>query len=71
MEYLANSGMSYEIPRHGIYVKDRLWKHAEANSKYFDLERDTEVGFHLRNMDDMRQQYLKDVCQGVPWENPS
>ena len=63
--------MSYGIPRHGICVKDRLWKHAEANSKYFDLERDTEVGFHLRNMDDMRQQYLKDVCQGVPWENPS
>ncbi len=68
---MNNSGVAYEIPSHGVCVKDRLWKHAEVDSKYFNLKRDIEVGLHVGNMEDMRQQYLKEVCQGVPWENPS
>lgn len=68
MQRLSINEIPYEIPAQGIYVRESLWKSEENRSKYFDLRKDIQAGLHLGNMDELEQEYLDEVCGGVPWE---
>lgn len=63
------SKISYEIPAHGIFDAGSLRRLEKTRSKYFDLRKDTQAGLHLGNMDEMQQEYLDQVCGGIPWDN--
>ncbi len=63
------SKISCEIPAHGIFDAKCLRGSEKNRSKYFDLQKDTQAGLHLGNMDEMEQEYLEQVCGGIPWDN--
>lgn len=51
MENKGTKGIPYEIPAHVAYAGRLSAKSGKRKSKYFDLQRDTEVGLHLGNME--------------------
>lgn len=63
------SKISCEIPAYGIFDTKCLRRSEKNRSKYFDLQKDTQAGLHLGNMDEMEQEYLEQVCGGIPWDN--
>lgn len=71
MNNLNVNKISDEIPVHGIFDVKCLRKPEKNRSKYFDLQRDTQAGLHLGDIDEMEQEYLEQVCGGVPWDSDS
>lgn len=67
MQRFATNGIPYNIPADGVYIEKRPWKSEKNKSKYFDLQKDTQAGPCLGSMDDMRKEYLEQVCGGIPW----
>lgn len=70
MGYHNMDGGLYDIPSHGIYIDNQTSDPATKRSKYFDVVKDTQVGLHLGDIGDLREQYIKQVCGGIPWNNP-
>ncbi|MDE7211034.1 MAG: hypothetical protein K2O03_06270 [Lachnospiraceae bacterium] len=69
MENWGTKGIPYEIPAHIAYAGKPPVKSEKRKSKYFDLQRDTEVGLHLGSMEEMEKEYIEQVCSGVPWKH--
>lgn len=67
MENWGIKQIPYEIPEHVVYSGKPLWKSENNKSKYFDMEKDMQVGLSLGSMDDMEREYIDKVCGGVPW----
>ena len=65
-----NSGLVYQVPSHGVYIGERIWQSEKNKSKYFDLQKDIQVGLHLGSIEEMKQRYVDEVCNGVPWQEP-
>lgn len=68
MQELGMNETSYRIPIYGVYGGDDLWKAEENRSKYFDLQKDIQVALDLGSIDKLEQEYLEEVCHGIPWD---
>ena len=60
--------ISYGVPVLGTYIGKPMWESEENKSKYFDLQKDMQAGLHLGSLEEMRREYVEQVCGGVPWQ---
>lgn len=68
MQNFSMNEIPYGIPAYGIYGGEGLWKADENKSKYFDLQKDIQVGLDLGSIEELEQEYLEEVCGGVLWD---
>lgn len=68
MENGGTKQIPYEIPTHVVYTGEPLWKSERNKGKYFDLKKDMQAGLSLGSMEEMEQEYIKEVCNGAPWK---
>ena len=63
-----NSILTHSISFQNVFIGNHIWKSKINKSKYLDLETDTQTGFHLGDVEEMKKEYLEEYCNGVPWE---
>ncbi len=59
----------HQVSYQNVYIGDHIFESEPNKSKYLDIKKDIQVGLHLGNIEEMKEQYVQEYCDGVPWND--
>lgn len=67
MDINCNNIEKYGIPTHGKCMGEHIWNADDTVSKYFNLTQDAQIGVRTEGIEQLRNDYLNEVCNGQKW----